>query len=297
MNGKYHAHSEAAFAVPLSISALAIYIAAAALFFFLSANPTRAQERGGQKPADPHSLVSEVVNNELNSQKNDQSLWSYSETHKAKRKARGFHVVETKDGEVDQLVSLNGQPLSQMQRKKENDRIERLLANPEDIRKQHASEASDANEERKLLKMLPDAFIYKYDGMQGANIRLRFRPNPQFNASDHESEVFHHMDGTMLVDAHQKRLAELDGRIISEVKFGGGLLGHLDKGGTFSVKQQDVGGGHWEMTYLNVQMNGKALFFKTIAVRETESDSNFHRLPDNLSAGQAAKILNVRSGT
>ncbi len=69
----------------------------------------------------------------------------------------------------------------------------------------------------------------------------------------------------MYIDQHEKRLEELDGRLTASVQFGGGMLGHLDQGGTFSVKQQDVGGGHWEMTYLDVQMNGKELLFKTIA--------------------------------
>jgi hypothetical protein len=70
------------------------------------------------------------------------------------------------------------------------------------------------------------------------------------------------------VDANQKRLAEISGKLMSEVKSGGGVLGHLDRGGTFLVKQQDLGSGHWEITMLDVQMIGKALFFKTIDVAE-----------------------------
>jgi hypothetical protein len=50
------------------------------------------------------------------------------------------------------------------------------------------------------------------------------------------------------------------------------------------------------MTYLDVEMNGKALFFKTIAVRETESDSDFRRVPDGTTARRAAEFLGVRAG-
>ncbi len=49
------------------------------------------------------------------------------------------------------------------------------------------------------------------------------------------------MAGVMLINNRNKRLAELSGKLISEVKFGGGILGHLDKGGTFEVKQGDGG--------------------------------------------------------
>jgi hypothetical protein len=107
----------------------------------------------------------------------------------------------------------------------------------------------------------------------------------------HPAQVFHHMEGTLLVDGQQKRLAEISGELTSEVKFLGGLLGHLNKGGTFLVKQQDLGSGHWELTTMDVQMNGKALFFKTIAVREQETDTHFQQVPDDMTLQQALEVL------
>jgi hypothetical protein len=75
------------------------------------------------------------------------------------------------------------------------------------------------------------------------------------------------------------------------VRFFGGLLGHLDKGGTFLVRQQDMGSGHWELTSMDIEMNGKALFFKTIAVREKETDSNFRQILDGTTLQQALTYL------
>jgi len=93
------------------------------------------------------------------------------------------------------------------------------------------------------------------------------------------------------VDAKQKRLAEISGKLMSEVKFGGGVLGHLDKGGTFWVKQQDLGSGHWEITVLDVQMIGKALFFKTIDVAEKDSYTNFQPVTEGTTLAKAAQLL------
>jgi hypothetical protein len=39
------------------------------------------------------------------------------------------------------------------------------------------------------------------------------------------------------IDSKQQRLMELSGRLTREVKFGGGLFGHLNAGGQFHVKQ------------------------------------------------------------
>jgi hypothetical protein len=75
------------------------------------------------------------------------------------------------------------------------------------------------------------------------------------------------------------------------VKFGGGLLGHLDQGGEFYVRQAEVEPGCWELITMTVNMKGKALFFKTIGVQQTEHRLAFHRVPDNLTPAQAAKIL------
>lgn len=276
-----------------------VNLAATILFaagLFCAAIPIKAQKSATQPASDPHALVSEVVKNEMNSQNTDQSLWSYSETRKQHGKTEVLQAVETKDGEIDHLISINGKPLSAKEQQRENRRIQSLLTHPEQVRKQRKNEANDANEERKLLQMLPNAFVYKYDGTRGNEVKLRFVPNPQFRASGHESEVFHHMQGEMYIDRRQKRLVEMDGKLTSPVKFAGGLFGHLDQGGTFTVKQQDVGGGHWEMTYLDVQMNGKALFFKTIAVHETEAYSSFRRVPDGTTASRAGEFLNIRAG-
>jgi hypothetical protein len=122
-------------------------------------------------------------------------------------------------------------------------------------------------------------------------VQLTFKPNPKFHPATHEEQVFHAMEGSLWVDEKQNRLAEISGRLIEKVKFGGGLLGHLDEGGTFDVRQQEVGPGYWELTQLNVQMRGKALFFKTIAVHQMQSRSEFKRVPDNLTIAQAAEML------
>jgi len=75
------------------------------------------------------------------------------------------------------------------------------------------------------------------------------------------------------------------------VKFAGGLLGHLEKGGQFNVEQAEVSPNEWELTAMEVNLKGKALFFKTIAVQEKEYRSGFHRVPEGLTLAEAADTL------
>ena len=47
----------------------------------------------------------------------------------------------------------------------------------------------------------------------------------------------------------------------------------------------------WELTVLNIQMKGKALFFKTIAVQQKMLRISFRRVSDDLTLAKAADIL------
>jgi hypothetical protein len=49
--------------------------------------------------------------------------------------------------------------------------------------------------------------------------------------------------------------------------------------------------GHWEITLLNVNMHGKALFFKTISVQQNEIRTDFQPMPDNVTLAQGAEEL------
>ena len=81
------------------------------------------------------------------------------------------------------------------------------------------------------------------------------------------------------------------GRLIADVKFAGGLLGHLEKGGQFNVEQTELSANQWELTVMEVNVKGKALFFKTIAVEEKEYRSDFRRVHDGLTLAEAADML------
>ena len=233
-------------------------------------------------------LVRDTINHEIDAEAKDTSLWCYRKKQEKDGKQQLFAACQAKGAEIDRLLAVNGQVLDEKHREAENRRIERLLQNQGQLKKQAQQQHEDAIQATNMLKLIPDAFVYQLEGKEGDRIKLNFTPNPTFRPSGHEAEVFHHMEGTLVLDLKEKRLAEINGRLDSAVKFGGGLLGHLDKGGTFLVKQQAVGSGVWEVTTLDVQMNGKALFFKTITVRQKESDNEFKALPQSVTMQQAA---------
>ncbi len=238
-----------------------------------------------------HQLVHDVVATEVKAQEEDQSLWQYRQTKSQEGKNELIEVIETKQGSLQRIVAVNGHPLEPGPEQNEDARIQHLLHDREAFQKQRRKAQQDFAEELRLLQMLDEAFIYQDEGKDGTLRKLNFKPNRAFHPPNHEGEVFHHMEGTVWLDMEQKRLVRMSGVLTSDVKFGWGVLGHLAKGGTFVVEQREVGKGHWELTRLDVDMNGKALFFKTIEVKQAVRNFGFKPVSAEVTLQQAAEIL------
>lgn len=237
-----------------------------------------------------NDLARLVITNELNFQ-DDHTNWMYRLEKEQNGKKRVEEVVETKEGSVSRLLSINDLPLTAKQQMEEDQRVRELMTSRSAQQKLRRGLDAETLQGRRLFKMLPDAFVFSYAGGEGNLVKLSFRPNPSFHAPSLEARVFHDMEGEMWIDCKQERLAAFDGQLTQAVKFGFGLLGHLDKGGHFEVAQAEVVPGHWDMTSLSVEMTGKALMFATIGVQKKENHRDFHRVSDDLTLMQAADIL------
>ncbi len=263
----------------------------AAIFLFV-------QFASPQTPSDKNLSANElarvVIANELRMQDQDHSRWMYEEESVKAGVKETEEVAGTKEGAVTLLIARNGQPLTEDELKKQEEQMNAFIHDREEQEKRKRAAEEDAEKTRRLLSMLPDAFNFSYaneSGDTGDTVRLNFQPNPAYHPSSREAQVFHEMEGTLTVDRKEQRLVEINGKLMHEVKFFGGVLGHLDSGGTFDVRQLRVGANHWEIERLKVDMKGKALFFKTISVQQDETYSHFRQLPDNITLTEAADLL------
>ena len=265
-----------------------ISAATALLLAILLSVPAAAQAPS----VPPNELVRAVLANELKAENDDHSHWMFRlQSEGPNGTTQVEEVVQTNNGDLKRPILINGRELTSKEQQQADQRIQQLIHNPGALRKSAKEKNEDALRGQRLLKMLPDGFTFTYGERRGDLVELHFKPNPHFKPRTHEAQVFHAMEGTIWLDTKQNRLAQISGHLTREVKFGGGFLGHLDKGGVFDVKQAEVAPGYWELTFLNVQMKGKALFFKTIGAQQKFSKSDFKLLPDNLTIAQGAEIL------
>src|SRR6201986_62261 len=265
------------------------------LFLGAAAAPSgQSLPQNGNPAVDPAKIVRDASYNELHSSKPGRSF-SYRQ-HKVDAKGSIVkEIVETKDGDVARLIERDGKPLPPEEEQAEMDRLNNLLAHPEVQEHRHKKEQEDSARGDEMVRMLPDAFLYTYDGMvEGPNgpcYRLKFRPNPAFTPPDREGEVYHGMVGELWVDQAQRRLVKIDAHLISDVNFGWGVLGRLCKGGSILVQNADVGLHHWETVHMKLQLQGKLLMMKSVDYSTTEDFSNFQVQPQELGYQEAIRLL------
>jgi hypothetical protein len=254
----------------------------------------QALSHAGNPAIDPAKIVRDASYNELHSPKPGRSF-SYRQRKVDAKGSTVKQIVETKDGDVARLIEKDGKPLPPEEEQAEIDRLNNLLAHPEIQAHRHKKEQEDSARGDEMVRMLPDAFLYTFDGMvEGPNglcYRLKFKPNPAFTPPDREGEVYHGMVGELWVDQSQLRLAKIDAHLISDVNFGWGVLGRLYKGGSILVQNADVGLHHWETIHMKLNLQGKLLMLKSVDYSTTEDFSDFKVQPQELGYQEAIRLL------
>ena len=252
----------------------------------------------------PGQLVRQTINNEVSASRGPDNYFFRDEV----RKSHGGQtklMVKTREGMAGLVVRIDGHALTPEQKTSEQARVHRFIDNPQELKKKQKQEAENEERTNRILKAFPDAFLYEYDGTAMGTaelgeagrplVRLKFKPNPNYDPPSRVEQVLTGMAGTLLIDPLQFRLAEIDGTLIQEVSFGWGIFGHLDKGGRFVVRQADVDNGHWDLTCMELSFTGKILLFKSLAIKSEETESDFQRVPLNLTFAQGVQLLEQRA--
>lgn len=250
-----------------------------------------AAQTAAQVAPAPAQLVREVVYNELHDHARH-GYWRYWIARRTQQEFRTVEQVETAEGPVQRLTLANGHALTLEQARAEEDRLDHLLHSSDEQAQRRKEYAEDENRIGRILALLPDAFVYEYEGDENGCHKFHFHPNPDYPAHTIEARIFHAMSGEIWIDARMKRLARLDGQLQENVDFGYGILGRLYKGGWFRLVRTQVSPTDWKTAQLEIHMNGRAMLFKTIARETSETRGGFTPAPAGMNLEQAIFYLN-----
>ena len=105
------------------------------LAIILLGSTTLSQSDSGRPGVSANELARKVVTNELKFQTEDLGHWMYRLEKEESGRKQVQVVVETKDGSLSRLLSIEGRPLNAKQQLKEDQRIQKLVSNPAEQRK------------------------------------------------------------------------------------------------------------------------------------------------------------------
>ncbi len=242
----------------------------------------------------PQELVRRAIANEDKASK-EPVRFRYRLRTENPRGSKTQEMIETNDGVVARLVAVNDQPPSPDQRNADDLKLNRLMNDPQERARKARQQKEDEQRVTRMVRSLPDAFTYTYEGTTvgptGELVRLSFVPNPKWEPPDRERQVFTGMKGNMLVDPREERLVKIEATLFRDVNFGWGFFGHLDKGGQFIVEQSKIAEDRWETTDMRLRFTGKVLLFKSLNINEHETASNYRQVPNNLNFAQGVELL------
>jgi hypothetical protein len=247
-------------------------------------------------PAD-QALVERALLNELRAAQDPSHPMRYRLRKSSPHFATTKDLIETKDGLVARLITVNDEPLSEADEKKEQERLDALLRDPGRQHHRKQSEDEDAGRALKVLRSLPTAFLYEQAGTDagsatppGPILKFTFRPNPAFDPPDLETQVLTAMTGELWIDRTQERIIRLEGHLQHDVDFGWGILGRLNKGGWIVIEQADVGEHQWRIVHFKMVMTGR-VFFKSRVFDTEEQQSGYTPVPAGLTYEKAIEML------
>jgi hypothetical protein len=238
---------------------------------------------------DARAIITAAAATELNSDRNDHTAYIYQDHDIVDGKDTLFHVCETPEGNLKRKLEDHGHPLSPADRAADDAAMQKFVHDEALKRKQRHDNSHDDAQAEEMLKLLPSAFLWTIVSEQGDLVTMDFKPDPAFDPQNMEARVFASMEGRVVVAKGDNRIRSMSGRMTSDVKILGGMLGSLHKGGTFQVERREVVPHHWQVTELHVHIQGK-VFFATIGSQEDETRTDFKPSPaENLQ--QAYDIL------
>lgn len=260
--------------------------------------PVAGQHRGAIEnaltPTQAQALVERALTVELHTARDPNHPMRYRLRRSSPRLTTTKEILETRDGDVARLLSINDKPLSPADEQTENARLDALLSEPSRQRHRKQNAEEDAGIVLKLLRMLPRAFLYQYAGAEaGATGRVEkftFRPDPNFRPPDLESQALTAMTGELRIDATEVRVVRLEGHLQKDTDYGWGILGRLNKGGWLAIEQAAVGGQQWRIVHVQMDMNLRILF-KTKNLNTVQDMTRFSPVPVGIDYRQAIQML------
>lgn len=119
---------------------------------------------------------------------------------------------------------------------------------------------------------------------------ITFDPRPGYKASDNDLRFLKQIRGRAWIDEAELQILRVETEIIDDLKFGGGLLAKIQKGGTIRFDQQKINQEVWFLTRSEILLSGRVLLFKGFNFKIINQFYNFRKYETSVRIFPAESI-------
>src|SRR5579862_9771286 len=262
---------------------------------------TRAPAKTAQQQQPPQPPTAEEVQARAktliaNQHKDDQALDEYERVERHQDFTNGtnpqiiedkvFRVVPDGGGTLKILLKDKDTPTDPADYRRQlqlwQDILQRITQ-PGDSKGQTAREKYQKRQRDRadFVDAAGDAYLVKWTGREihnGYNCDVfALTPNPDFHPRSMFQSALAHVSAKIWVEHNTNELVRGEAQVLSDISFGGGLLGKLYRGGIVSLEQAPLAPGIWLPTRTEYQFTGRKFLFP-FAEHQVITASHYRRI-------------------
>lgn len=246
----------------------------------------------------PQSWADDAIRNEIKViESSDKVPLRYRQRKVGARGDTTREILVSRDGNVARLVERNGQPITAAEDADERERLNDLLASPDEFLKRRRRDTDTRQSVIKVVALMPGAMIYSFatgqpqrKGSQG-EVVLDFHPNPTFHPPTMYAECLTGLEGRVWIDPRTRYLTRIEARVLRPVNMGFGLLAKIYPGGTLALDQTNLGEDHWVYSHLDEHLTARLLMVKNYPEDNVITSWDFRAMPSLLSYQDSIRTL------
>jgi hypothetical protein len=208
-----------------------------------------------------------------------------------------YEVTNVLGTPYEQLIAINGKPLSASQKAEEQRKYDRMLSERKSESAENRSQRiakfqADRRRDHAMLDELTKAFDFHLQGEQKLgryNVYvLKATPRRGYKPPNRNTQVLTGMEGRLWVDKNTFQWVKVEAHVIHPVTIEG-FVAQVQPGTRFELEKAPVEGDIWLTTHYSMKASAKVLFLVPHHSQEDDTYSNYHRQTSSPEAAQADK--------
>jgi len=229
------------------------------------------------------TYVYELTREQIYLGKNSEPLESESHT---------FEVTPLEDGDYRRLIKRNGQPLSEKEARKEQQKLDASIQERSRLSdSDRAKLARKGSERRRREERFWDEGLKAFDLTLSGEQKLEnqellvfaLTPRSSYVPSDSELSILKKIKGKLWVDEGKAQIAYAEIEFIEDFKLGAGFLARINRGSTLKIWQRAVNDEAWFPYHSEVIANGRILVFKGFNLKFVSDFTNYRKFETHVN--------------